>query len=292
MSARPRSYGSGDHVIWHGDAVEVLDSIPDGTCDLVFADPPYNIGKRFKDFHDRWVDDESYARWCQRWLDRCIQKLTPKGSIYVMCSTQSMPYLDVYLRGRVTILSRIAWHYDSSGVQAKKYFGSLWEPILHCVKNPKDYVFNASDIMVEAKTGSTRKLIDYRRPVPTVYSSEKVPGNAWYFPRVRYRMTEFEDHPSQKPEALMERIILASSNWGDTVLDPFSGTFTTSAVAQRLGRRSIGIERAEEYVGIGLRRLGLATELNGRALEPIKKSTTRRNGGSGSANGQQVAVSR
>ena len=195
-----------------------------------------------------------------------------------MCSTQSMPYLDIFLRKRVSILSRIAWHYDSSGMQARKYYGSLWEPILHCVRDPKDYVFNSSEIMVEAKTGSARKLIDYRKPVPAVYSSLKVPGNAWYFPRVRYRMLEFEDHPSQKPEALLERIILASSNPGDTVLDPFSGTFTTSAVAQKLGRRSIGIERAEEYVGVGLRRLGIATELNGKPLEAIKKTTARRNG--------------
>lgn len=251
--------------------------VPDGSCALVFADPPYNIGKRFRDFHDRWEDDAAYAAWCENWLELCIRKLTGNGSLYVMSSTQSMPYLDLYLRGQLTVLSRIVWHYDSSGVQARRHFGSLWEPILHCVKDPKNYVFNADDIKVEAKTGARRGLIDYRKPVPAQYSHEKVPGNTWYFPRVRYRMPEFEDHPSQKPEALLERIVLASSRPGDTVLDPFAGTFTTSAVAQRLGRRSIGIERAEEYVGIGLRRLGLATELNGRRLIPIQKSTTRRN---------------
>ncbi|MBK5227256.1 MAG: adenine-specific DNA-methyltransferase [Actinobacteria bacterium] len=274
----PRRYGNDDHHVWHGDAMRVLDQVPDGSCALIFADPPYNIGKRFKDFHDRWKDDASYAEWCKTWLDVCIRKLTSNGTLYVMSSTQNLPYLDIYLRERLTILSRIVWHYDSSGVQARKYFGSLWEPILHCVNDRKDYVFNADDIKVEAKTGAKRKLIDYRKDVPTVYSSEKVPGNAWYIPRVRYRMAEFEDHPSQKPEALLERIIRASSNEGDLVLDPFAGTFTTSAVAQRLGRRSIGIERAEDYVGVGLRRLGLATELNGKLLKPIKKSTTRRNG--------------
>jgi len=274
----PVCYGSGDHQVWHGDALEVLDIVPDSSCALVFADPPYNIGKRFKSFYDRWEDDASYVAWCKQWLDKCIDKLTPNGSLYVMSSTQCMPYLDAYLRCEITILSRIIWHYDSSGVQARKYFGSLWEPILHCVKDAKDYVFNADDIKVSAKTGAQRKLIDYRKPVPTVYSSEKVPGNVWYFPRVRYRMAEFEDHPSQKPEALLERIIRDSSNEGDTVLDPFSGTYTTSAVAQHLGRRSIGIELAEDYVGVALRRLGLATELNGQVLEPIKKSTARRNG--------------
>lgn len=274
---RPQNYGTDDHQVWHGDALDVLEEIPDGTCTLIFADPPYNIGKKFKDFEDKWPDDASYAEWCHSWLDLCVRKLTPNGSLYVMSSTQSIPYLDIYLRSRMTILSRIVWHYDSSGVQAKKYFGSMWEPILHCVKDPKNYIFNADEIKVEAKTGSTRKLIDYRKAVPTEYSSEKVPGNAWYFPRVRYRMHEFEDHPSQKPEALLERVIKASSNEGDVVLDPFSGTFTTSAVAKKLGRRSIGIDRAEDYVGVGLRRLELATELNGVPLAKVEKTTARRN---------------
>ena len=104
-----------------------------------------------------------------------------------------------------------------------------------------------------------------------------MPGNVWDFSRVRYRMAEYEDHPSQKPEALLDRIVRASSDEDDVVLDLFSGTFTTSAVAQRLGRKTIGIELDEEYVGVGLRRLGLATELNGKTLAPVKKSTSRRN---------------
>lgn len=271
-------YGDEDHQVWHGDAMEILEKVTDGTCGLVFADPPYNIGKRFNGSRDKWPSDEAYVEWCTTWLDQCIQKLTPTGSLYLMASTQSMPFLDILLRRRLSVLSRIAWHYDSSGVQARSYFGSLWEPILHCVKDPKNYVFNADDIKVAARTGSERKLIDYRKSVPTVYSSEKVPGNAWYFSRVRYRMAEYEEHPSQKPEALLERIIRASSRPGDVVLDPFSGTFTTSAVAQRLGRRSIGIELDESYVGVGLRRLGLATELNGRSLLRAPKRTARVNG--------------
>lgn len=275
--AVPTRYGNDDHTIWHGDAVQALSKVPAESCALIFADPPYNIGKRYKNFHDKWPDDETYARWCEDWLTECFSKLKPNGSLYIMASTQSMPYLDLFTRKHLSILSRIVWHYDSSGVQARKYFGSLWEPILHCVKNPKDYVFNADDIKVEAKTGSKRRLIDYRKEVPTVYSSEKVPGNAWYFPRVRFKMQEFEDHPSQKPEALLERIILASSNPGDLVLDPFAGTFTTNAVAQRLGRRSIGIDMSEDYVGIGLRRLGLATEMNGITLERVQKSRPHRN---------------
>jgi adenine-specific DNA-methyltransferase len=269
-------FGTTAHKIVHGDALDVLKELPDHSIDLIFADPPYNIGKQFGAFRDSWESDDAYAAWTQCWLDLCIAKLSPTGSLYVMASTQSMPYLDLHLRSRMAVLSRIAWHYDSSGVQAKQYYGSLYEPILHAVMDRKRYTFNADAIRVEAKTGAKRKLIDYRKDVPTPYSTTKVPGNVWYFPRVRYRMSEYEEHPSQKPEALLERIILASSNPGDLVLDPFSGTFTTSAVAQRLDRRSIGIEAERDYVAIGLRRLSLASELDGASLEAPAKSHQRR----------------
>lgn len=272
------TFRTDDHVIYWGDALHVLrECIPDASVDLIFADPPYNIGKKFLGFLDRWPSDEAYAEWCYQWLDLCIAKLKPTGSMYIMSSTQCMPYLDLYLRKKVTILSRIVWHYDSSGVQARRYFGSVYEPMLFCVKDPGNYTFNADDIKVEAKTGARRRLIDYRKPVPTVYSAKKVPGNVWEFARVRYRMAEYEEHPAQKPEALLERIIKASSNTGDVVLDPFAGTFTTSAVARRLGRKTIGIELQEEYVKIGLRRVGIQTHYNGEPLAPPVKSFRHKN---------------
>ncbi|MDR3353125.1 MAG: adenine-specific DNA-methyltransferase [Zoogloeaceae bacterium] len=271
-------YEGADATIFHGDCLEALNSIPDASVDLIFADPPYNIGKKFSEFKDSWPSDLAYAEWCYQWLAVCISKLKLTGSLYVMTSTQAMPYLDLWLRKRINILSRIVWHYDSSGVQAKKYFGSLYEPILHCVKDAKNYTFNAADIEVEARTGAVRKLIDYRKEVPAPYKTTKVPGNIWYLPRVRYRMSEYEEHPSQKPESLLERIIKASSNSSDLVLDPFSGTFTTCAVAQRLGRRSIGIELQAEYVKIGLRRLGIATHFNGESLQALDKTYIRKNG--------------
>ena len=222
-------YGNDRHTLIWGDAVEVLDSeLPDNSIDLIFADPPYNIGKNFNGFKDKWKNDSDYLEWCYQWLDLCIRKLKPNGSFYVMTSTQNMPYFDIYLRKQLIILSRIIWSYDSSGVQAI-YFGSLYEPILFCVKDPANYAFNAAAIEVEARTGAVRKLIDYRKDVPAPYKTKKVPGNIWYIPRCAYRMAEYEKHPSQKPEALLERIIKASSNPGDVVLDPFAGTFTTCA---------------------------------------------------------------
>ncbi len=267
------TFTDGQHTIYHGDALSILTSeqIPDATVDLVFADPPYNIGKHFNDRRDKWPSEEAYYTWVSCWLDLCVRKLKPTGSLYVMCATQCFASFDLLLRQRLTVLSRIVWHYDSSGVQAKRHFGSLWEPIFHCVKDPKHYTFNADDILVEAKTGAQRKLIDYRKPVPTQYNTKKVPGNAWYFPRVRYRMPEYEQHPAQKPISLLERIIAASSNPKDIVLDPFAGTFTAARTAANLNRRSASIEIDEEYVKIGIRRLELAAEYKGKRLhQPLK----------------------
>ena len=262
-----------EHVAIWGDAIEALETyVPDRSVDLIFCDPPYNIGKSFNGRKDRWETNEQYLEWCYQWISLCIDKLKDTGSLYLMSATQYMPYLDIFICKRMDILSRIVWHYDSSGVQAKKYFGSLYEPILYCVRNSNSYTFNATDIMVEARTGAQRKLIDYRKPIPTPYSNTKVPGNVWYIPRVRYRMSEYEEHPTQKPVALLERIVLASSNPGDLVVDPFAGTFTTCFVAKKHGRRSIGIEIEEPYVKVGLRRLALLREYRGEILYKPTKS--------------------
>ena len=243
------------HTLIKGDSLKVLKNLPDSSVNLIFVDPPYNIGKNFNGYKDKWESDEKYLEWCYEWIDVCIKKLKDNGSIYLMGATQFIPFFDIFLRKKMCILARIVWHYDSSGVQAKNYYGSLYEPILFAVKDKTNYVFNAQDILVEAKTGAKRKLIDYRKAVPTVYNSVKVPGNVWYATRVRFRMPEYEEHPSQKPEALLTRIILASSNPGDVVLDPFSGTFTTSAVAMKLNRKSIGIELDEDYFSAGIKRI-------------------------------------
>jgi adenine-specific DNA-methyltransferase len=255
-----REFGTDVCRVIHGDVLQVLDAaVPDDSVDLVFADPPYNLGKQFGTTPEAWPDEGSYLDWTRAWLDLCLRKLAPTGSLYVMASTQAMPHVDLHLRDRLTILSRIVWHYDSSGMQARQRFGSLYEPILHAVADRGRYTFNADAVLVEARTGAKRRLVDHRGAEPRPYAVTKVPGNVWQFPRVRYRMPEYEEHPSQKPEALLERVVLASSNPGDLVLDPFSGTFTTGAVALRHGRRFVGVEKEAEYVAVGLRRLGIAT---------------------------------
>lgn len=266
-----------ENKIFIGRALDKLKQIPNNSIDLIFADPPYNIGKKFgvgKDNGDKMVKEE-YISWCKEWIDECMRILKETGTFYFMTSTQNMPELDCYASKKYNVISRIIWFYDSSGVQAKRYFGSLYEPILMVVKDKKKYKFNSKDVMVETKTGAQRKLINYRRTPPVPYNTKKVMGNIWEIPRVRFRMEEYENHPTQKPEELLKRIIFASSDKGDIVLDPFSGTFTTCAVAKKLGRKFIGIDLEEKYYKIGLRRLNLSKKYNGKKLMKRKVRKTK-----------------
>ena len=258
-----------------GDCIEILKNIKEKSVDLIFADPPYNIGKDFGNNKDKWASSSLYIDWCKQWITECMRILKDNGTMYFMTATQFMAYLDVFVTENYNVLSRIIWEYDSSGVQSKKIFGSLYEPILMINKsNKSNYTFNSNDILIEAKTGAKRKLIDYRKAIPQPYNSKKVPGNVWTFPRVRFKMEEYENHPTQKPEKLLERIIKTSSNEGDIVLDPFAGSVTTIAVAQKLKRMGVGIELNPEYYKIGLRRLGISTEFKGEKLVKIKERKT------------------
>jgi site-specific DNA-methyltransferase (adenine-specific) len=258
-----------------GNTVEILKSIKTNSIDLIFADPPYNIGKNFGNNKDKWNNDKEYIDWCKNWIVQCMRILKENGTMYFMAATQFMSHLDVFVCEKYNVLSRIIWSYDSSGVQSKKIFGSLYEPILMATKNEKAvYTFNYESILVEAKTGAIRRLIDYRKNPPQTYNAKKVPGNVWNFSRVRFLMDEYENHPTQKPEALLERIIKVSSNEGDVVLDPFSGSFTTCAVAIRLKRKAIGIDINPEYFKIGLRRTGIMQSYDGKSLKKIKTRRT------------------
>jgi site-specific DNA-methyltransferase (adenine-specific) len=259
-----------------GDSLQLLKKIKSQSVDLVFADPPYGIGKDFGVAKDSFDTVTEYLNWSKIWINECMRVLKPSGTMYFMSSTQYMPALDRYVDDKYYVINRIVWIYDSSGVQSKTKYGSLYEPIIMITHNEKSiYTFNYQDIMVETKTGSERKLIDYRKTPPQPYNSLKIPGNVWEFSRVRFKMDEYENHPSQKPEALLTRIILASSNIGEIVLDPFSGSFTTSSVAIKLGRKAIGIDINPEYFKIGLRRTGIKSEYNGEALFQDKSRKTK-----------------
>ncbi|EAF1795990.1 adenine-specific DNA-methyltransferase [Listeria monocytogenes] len=263
-------------IVLLGDSIELMKSMSTNSIDLIFADEPYNIGKDFGNNQDAWESKDDYISWNKLWISEAMRILKENGTMYLMTSTQFMPYIDIFFQENYHVLSRIIWSYDSSGVQSKKMYGSLYEPILMVTKTEKSKItFNSQDILIEAKTGAKRGLIDYRKDPPVPYNATKVPGNVWEFPRVRFKMDEYEDHPTQKPEALLERIIKASSNEGDIVFDPFGGSFSTASVAKRLGRKVISIDLNPDYYKIGLRRLGITTVYNGENLEKVKKRKTK-----------------
>lgn len=258
-----------------GDSLDVLKTIESNSVNLIFADPPYGLGKDFGNKSDFFNGSLEYFEWSKCWIDECMRILSKDGVMYFMSSTQYMPVLDKYVDDNYFVINRIVWTYDSSGVQPKRKFGSNFEPIIMITHDKKTkYKFRRENVLVEAKTGAKRGLIDYRKTPPQPYSTKKVPGNVWNFNRVRYKMNEYENHPTQKPEALLERIILSATDEGDTVLDPFSGSFTTSAVALKHGRKAIGIDINEEFYKIGLRRTNITNEYHGEFLEKDKSRKT------------------
>lgn len=258
-----------------GNSLDIMNSMKSNSVDLIFADEPYNIGKNFGNNFDSWSSTSDYIDWNKKWISEAMRILKNSGTIYIMTATQFMPFIDVFMQTEYNVLSRVVWHYDSSGVQSKKMFGSLYEPILIAnVSAESVFTFNSEDILIEAKTGAKRKLIDYRKNPPRPYNVKKLPGNVWDFSRVRYKMQEYENHPTQKPESLLERIIKVSSNVGDIVFDPFAGSFTTGSVARKLGRKNISIDMNEDYYKIGLRRLEITNHYKGEELKKDLKRKT------------------
>ena len=243
------------HKIFQCSVLEGLQIVADESIDLIFADMPYGTGTVvYEGWLDKWNSEEAHVQWCYEWLEIAIKKLKNNGSIYVMAGTAITPYIDIWLRKRLTIKSRIIWHYSSSGSAATRKYTQLHEPLIYCVMNPDDYTFNSADIAIPSKTGLSGK-IDYRRKIPGQYATTKNPSNVWDFTRVTPTSKEYQKHPTQKPEALLQRVILASSNPGDTVLDLFAGSFTCGVVAKQLKRKSISIEREPKYCNLGIKRM-------------------------------------
>jgi adenine-specific DNA-methyltransferase len=243
------------HKIIEADIFDGLKEVQEGSVSLLYVDCPYNTGvKNYEGWIDKFNTEEAHAEWCYEWLEVAITKLKPNGSMYIMVGTAANAYVDIWLRKKLTIKSRIIWHYPSSGSAATRKYTQLHEPILHCVMNPADYTFNSADIAIPSKTGLSGK-IDRRKKIPAQYATTKNPSNVWSFNRVTPTSKEYQPHPTQKPEALLQRIILASSNQGDMVLDLFAGSFTCGTVCKRLKRKSINIERENAYCKLGIKRM-------------------------------------
>jgi site-specific DNA-methyltransferase (adenine-specific) len=226
-----------------GDAIVETSKFPDACIDLIVADPPYNLGKDYGNNRDlrHWNE---YATFTRGWIAQATRLLKPAGSLYVFMGVRFIARLLIILEDEFDLNFNgwITWHY-TQGMGRTTGFSPRHEDILYFTKT-ENYTFNLDEIRIPQKYFRERNNMAGANP-----------GDVWEFSHVHYSNPERENHPTQKPEALLERIIKASSNPGDIVLDPFVGSGTTCRVAQILGRKWIGIDINPDYIAMSQKRV-------------------------------------
>ncbi len=222
--------------IINGDCTLELKSIESNSIDLIIADPPYNVGKDYGNKSDKQNFDD-YIAFTRKWLTECHRILKDDGTIYIFIGFRYISYLYQIMEKELNMnfINWISWHY-TQGVGKTKGFSPRHDDILMFSKSPK-YKFNLDDVRVPQK---------FYRKVNNMRGAN--PGDVWEISHIHYCQKGRQPHPTQKPEALIERMILASSNEDDWVLDPFSGSGTTMRVCQQLNRNGIGIELNGEFI--------------------------------------------
>jgi site-specific DNA-methyltransferase (adenine-specific) len=244
------------NTIYCGDACELLADWEAEQVDLVFADPPFNIGYLYEGYKDD-VPDDAYIAWTESWMRACQRVLKPDGSFYIAIGDDFAA--DVRIIGRklgLHLRNWIIWHY-TFGQNMKRKFSRAHTHIFYFVKHPKQFTFN--DRLLRFPSARHTEYQDLRaNPLG------RLPDDVWgEFPRVCGTYKERAGfHGCQMPEALLARIVLASSRVGEIVLDPFVGSGTTVVAAKRLSRRYVGIDISEAYAAHTRKRLaGVEAEL-------------------------------
>lgn len=227
-----------------GDVIEELRKLENDSVDLIVTDPPYNLNKDYGTSQDK-LEFEEYLEFSRIWLKEAKRVLKPDGTIYVFMGMKYISYIYTILEQELgmTFNSWITWFY-TQGIGKTKGFSPRHDDILMFTKNPKKFLFNLDSIRVPQK---------YYRSVNNMRGAN--PGNVWEFSHMHYCNKNRKKHPTQKPEGLYERMILASSKEGDLVVDPFVGSGTCLRVCQQLNRRSIGIDINPEYIQMTKERL-------------------------------------
>ena len=232
-----------------GDCIEVLGGVDEPFADLIFADPPFNIGYKYDKYYDK-VKSKNYIAWTEDWMTACKKVLKPHGSFYIAIGDEYAANVKI-IADDLSLFMRnwIIWHY-TFGQQTKTKFARAHTHIFYFANDQKNFTFNDRAVRVP----SDRQLLyNDRRANPL----GKMPDDVWnQDSRVCGTFKEREGwHPCQMPESVLKRIVAASSNRGDCVLDPFSGSGTTAAAACTLGRNYVGIEISEQYVNNSRERL-------------------------------------
>ncbi len=250
-----------------GDCVAGLNSLPEGSIDLVFADPPFNIGYGYDVYHDRREADD-YLAWSEAWIRAVHRVLKPSGTFWLAIGDEFAAELKVAAHRAIGfhLRSWVIWYY-TFGVNCKKKFSRSHAHLFYFVKDAKNFTFNDDQIRVpsarqlvyaDARANPSGRLPDdtwILRPhdVPDGFSADQ---DTWYVPRVCGTFKERAGwHGCQMPEQLLGRIIRLCSNPGDVVLDPFSGSGTTLVTAKKLDRRYFGFELSPDYAEQARKRL-------------------------------------
>ncbi|QDT82067.1 DNA adenine methyltransferase YhdJ [Gimesia maris] len=276
------------------DCIAGMQELEAESIDLAFADPPFNIGYEYDQYEDR-LESEQYLDWCNLWLKEVVRLLKPDGTFWLAIGDEYAAELKVMMQRELGLTCRswVIWYY-TFGVNCKNKFSRSHAHLFYMVKDPKQFTFNADDPAI--RIPSARQLVygDKRanpkgrlpddtwilRPqdIPESFQTEE---DTWYFPRINGTFKERQGwHGCQMPEQLLGRLIRACSHPEEVVLDPFSGSGTTLAVAKKLERQFVGFELSEEYGARAQQRL--AEIKPGQPLDgtenPLVSAPTTKNG--------------
>ncbi len=240
--------------IFNQDALAGMRNLPDESIDLVVADPPYNLGKDYGNDSDK-QESQEFLSWTQTWLNLAISKLKPNGSLYIFATWRYSPEIFVFLKSKMIMLNEIIWDrkVPSMGGSTRRY-SSVHDTIGFFAKS-KEHYFDLDAIRIpydeETKKARSRSIFVGKKWLEVGYN----PKDLWSVSRLHRIHAEREDHPTQKPLEIIERMVKASCPETGVVLDPFAGTGTTAVAALLNKRRYITYELNPDYYEMILRRL-------------------------------------
>lgn len=245
------------------DIFDCVDFLPDGFIDLLIVDPPYNLNKTFSKTKFSKKSSEKYELWLESWISKIVRCLKPNASVYICCDWQSSNSIYSVICKYFIVRNRITWEREK-GRGALSNWKNCSEDIWFCTKS-EDYHFDVESVKLKKKVIAPYKD---KSGTPKDWQETRAgkfrlthPSNLWTDISIPFwSMPENTDHPTQKPEKLIAKLILASSREGDFVFDPFNGSGTTSVVADKLGRKYSAIEMEDEYCQMAVKRLHIAQE--------------------------------
>lgn len=239
-----------DNSVINADLFDCLDAIPNDYFHLIIIDPPYNLAKDFHGNKFSKLNTTSYEAYLRTWFGKVCDKLAPNGTLYMCGDWQCSLSMQKVISERLTILNRITWQREK-GRGAKANWKNAMEDIWFAVKNPKDYYFDVEAVKMKRKVIAPYKVDGKPKDWEQTESGNfriTYPSNFWDDISIPFwSMPENTDHPTQKPEKLYAKLILASTKPGDKVFDPFLGSGTSAVVAYKLNRNYVGIELNRDY---------------------------------------------